>query len=280
MPLWSTLAMLVAATLAASVWLAAVWQQRSLAALIKLVEARAKSRQPENANARNIDNLPPPVARYLNHVLPPESRNIRLVRYEQVGTLRVDPTSERWMNFSASQVIAPTASAFVWDARVGVMPLIHVRVRDSFVNGVGSGQVALLSAIPIGSASGNMEMNSGSLHRFLAEAVWYPTALLPSASLRWDAIDDSRACATLTQGAVTVSLEFRFNSANEVSSIYTPGRWGSFDGGYKQVPWEGRFGDYAKNGGVRVPTRGEVGWYFGGEWLAVWRGYVAVAQRE
>lgn len=280
MPLWSKLAILVAATLAASMWLAAVSQQRSLAALIELVEARAKSPQPEIANARNFDNLPPPVARYLNHVLPPESRNMRLARYKQVGTLRVDPTSERWMSFSASQVIAPTASAFVWDARVAVMPLIHVRVRDSFVNGVGSGQVALLSAIPVGSASGNTEMNSGSLHRFLAEAVWYPTALLPSPSLRWEAIDDSRAFATLTHGTVTVSLEFRFNSANEVASIYTPGRWGSFDGGYKQVPWEGRFQDYAKHDGVRVPTRGEVGWYFGGEWLAVWKGNVARVQLE
>ena len=84
-------------------------------------------------------------------------------------------------------------------------------------------------------------MNSSLLHRFLAEAVWYPTALLPSPALSWTPIDDASTLATLTQGAISVSLEFRFNCCDEVESIYTPGWWESFDGGFKQVAWEGMF---------------------------------------
>jgi hypothetical protein len=117
-------------------------------------------------------------------------------------------------------------------------------------------------------------MNSGSLHRFLAEAVWYPTALLPGPNLRWSAVDASTALATLTDHGVTVSLEFRFADTGEVTGIYTPARWGTFEGGYARRPWEGHFRDYQRRDGVLVPMEGDVGWYVDDEWQAVWRGTV------
>ena len=59
-----------------------------------------------------------------------------------------------------------------------------------------------------------------------------------------------------------------------MSGIYTPGRWGSFDGGFRKLPWEGRFGDYHEVAGVRIPRWGEVGWYVDGRWGSVWKGTV------
>ena len=123
-------------------------------------------------------------------------------------------------------------------------------------------------------------MNSGALHRYLAEAVWYPTALLPSAKLRWTAIDDDTALATLTDNEVSVALEFRFNATGEVASIFTPGRWGKFEGGYKQVPWEGHFRTYVTRDGMIVPSEGEVGWYSDGAWRSIWKGTVTDATYE
>ena len=225
-------------------------------------------------------SLPPPVARYLKHALLTEKRRIVVARYRQIGTLRTDTRSERWMNFTASQVTSPSLCEYVWDARISLMPLLHLRVIDSLVGGHGAGQVALLSAVPIGSAGGTTEVNSSSLHRFLAEAVWYPTALLPSPALSWTPIDDASALATLTHGAISVSLEFRFNQRDEIESIYTPGRWGSFDGGFKQVAWEGMFRDYVRRDGILVPNQGEVGWYNDGEWRSVWRGLVVSLKLE
>lgn len=274
------IALVLAALAVFAVWLAQQWQQRALVAIVNTIELSAKTGKPKGEGIPRFDELPPPVARYLNHVLAAGKQELRLARYRQVGTLRTDTQTERWMDFTASQVISPALSEFVWDAKVSVLPLLHLRIRDAFVGGRGTGQVALLSAVPVGKAGGTMEMNSGSLHRFLAEAVWYPTALLPSTSLSWEPIDDARALATLTHGDISVSLEFRFNRDNEVEAIYTPGRWGSFDGGYKLVAWEGHFHDYAKRDGVLVPARGEVGWYTDGEWRAVWRGSVVSAELE
>lgn len=71
---------------------------------------------------------------------------------------------------------------------------------------------------------------------------------------------------------MTVSLEFRFNEVGDVIGIYSPGRFGSFDSGYKQVPWEGHFRDYQLRSGMRVPLNGEVGWYVDGMLQIVWKG--------
>jgi hypothetical protein len=250
-------------------------QHRALSAQInRLMRAGSDDGATRQAAPRELDSLPAPVQRYLRWVIK-DRRHIHEVRMRQVGTLRTDVHSERWMAFEAEHVVVPPATGFVWNARVRVAPMLHVRVRDTLVEGQGAGHVTLQSAFTVASDSNTPEMNSGSLHRYLAEAVWYPTALLPSTNLRWKAIDATRALATLTDHGVSVSLEFRFSDSGEVTGIYTPARWGTFDGGYRQIPWEGHFRNYRQQDGVVVPSEGEVGWYAANEWQAVWRGRIA-----
>ena len=88
----------------------------------------------------------------------------------------------------------------------------------------------------------------------------------------WNPIDDRSATAILTDSDITVSLEFRFNEADEVVAIYSSGRFGRFDGEYKQVPWEGHFRDYQIRQGMRIPMYGEVGWYEDETLNLVWKG--------
>ena len=247
-------------------------QQRALTWQLEQVRRAAISTPPQGG-IDSLDSLPAPVARYLRWALP-ETPSMRLVRMKQRGTLRIDTETTRWMPFEAEHLIAPGATGFVWNARVAVAPLLHVRVRDAYIEGDGSGHVSLLSAFGIAAASGTPEMNSGALHRFLAEAVWYPVALLPGPTLQWSPIDSSRALATLTDHGISVSLEFRFADTGEVTGIYTPARWGTFGGGYEQRPWEGHFRNYQRRDGFRVPTEGDVGWYVDDEWRGVWKGTV------
>jgi len=268
------------AGLALALWLGSRSQQRALEQLGESLVRVSSSRGAAQVNLNELIGVPVPVARYFTRVLQQQQPIIQLARFTQAGTLRTDAKSDRWLKFDASQIVAPPAIAFLWNARVTMAPLLHVRVRDALIAGQGSGQVSLLSAFTVAAAGGNLEMNSGALHRYLAEAVWYPTALLPSAKLRWSAIDDNTALATLTDNGVTVSLEFRFNIAGEVAGIYTTARWGTFDGGYKQVPWEGHFRKYVNRGGIVVPSEGEVGWYLEDKWRSVWKGTITEATYE
>jgi len=216
--------------------------------------------------------LPTPVARYFRKVLADGQPLIKSATMRQTGELRTSITSSTWRRFTARQLVVPGAPGFVWYARIRVARGLHVDVLDSYVGGMGLGRVSFLSAIPIGCDSRSPELNSGELHRYLAEAVWYPTALLPQSGVRWSPIDAHAALATLTDNGTTVSLEFRFNDADEVVGIYTKGRFSRVDGTYRELPWEGHFSNYAPRFGVHVPGYAEVGWYERGEWQVVWKG--------
>ena len=267
----------VVTVLVIGLWIGAHRQQRALSGQVdRLIHAAATA--PEAAaGTQGLDAVPEPVARYLRWALRAKE-HIQEVRIRQTGTLRTDVRSERWMPFEAEHIVVPPAIGFVWNARVRVAPLLHVGVRDALIEGRGSGQVSLLSAVTVSADADTLEMNSGSLHRYLAEAVWYPTALLPSPKLQWARIDADRALATLTDHNVSVSLEFRFAGNGEVSGIYTPGRWGKFPEGYRQAPWEGHFRDYRERDGIFVPSEGDVGWYVNNEWQAVWKGSITAFQ--
>ena len=221
-----------------------------------------------------VTALPAPVQRYLRLALTdPQPRVVR-VRLQQAGRLRTGVESPQWLDFTAEEIMAPEARGFVWDARVQLMPLLHAAIRDVYVNGVGDGRVALLSAITMSADHGSRDLNVGELYRLLAEAPWNPTLLLPSADLTWKAIDERRAAATLTHGGETVSIEFRFNDAGEVASVYAAERPRSFGTTYVATPWEGRFTHYVTIKGMRVPSSGEVGWWVEGRWQPVWQGTV------
>lgn len=267
----------LAGTLVAAVSIGASRQRRELSQRVQSLR-RAAVAGAEVATAAP-DSLPPPVARYLKRAIPVPAR-VSLVRLEQTGEVRTSVETNRWMTFEAEHLAAPGATGFLWNARVRVAPLLHVRVIDEYFDGEGSGEVNLLSAFTVGSDEGTPELNSGALHRFLAEAVWYPTALLPSEKLRWTSVDERRALATLTDNGLSVSLEFRFADTGEVTGIYTPARWGTFGGGYEQHAWEGHFRNYETIGGFWVPREGDVGWYVGSEWRAVWRGRILSYETE
>lgn len=227
-----------------------------------------------------LAELPAPVARYFGRIFHDGQAPIRVAHLTQTGALRATLRGRHWLSFDSVQEIRPPSVSFDWDARVRFGPLVHLRVRDSLFEGRGGSRVDLWSAIKLGADADRPELNAGALHRYLAEAVWYPTALLPSAHLAWSPIDDRKALATLTSHGTTVSLEFHFNREGEVAAIYTPQRWMKSGRKYVQMPWEGHFFGYWECSGMLIPSAGEVGWHVNGKWEAYWKGRVTFASYE
>ncbi len=121
-------------------------------------------------------------------------------------------------------------------------------------------------------------MGDASLLRYLAEAAWFPTALLPERRGRWSAIDDSSARATLVDGVHRVSLDVQFG-AGAGSSRVTGERGRDVDGRMVPTPWEGRFSDeLLEVDGMRIPASGEVAWLLPEGRFAYWRGRVVEAR--
>ncbi len=239
-----------------------------------MTKVNSKEKSEARVDFSHFEGLPEPVQRYFKHVLTNGQPMIRTINIAQAGALRTSTDSNKWLTFEAIQSVTPLDKNFTWNAKIKFFPGMFISVEDRLEDGMGSGKVKLFSIIPIASDKNHKPLNSGALHRYLAEAVWFPTALLPESGVVWTAIDDRSALASLTVRELRVELEFRFNDENEVESVYAEGRYGQFDGGYQKRPWEGHFKDYHDINGMKVPKYGEVGWWMDGRFELVWKGEV------
>jgi hypothetical protein len=99
--------------------------------------------------------------------------------------------------------------------------------------------------------------------------------------VRWTAVDDSTADATMGDGGIELTLRFRFGSDGLIESVHADSRGHtSPDGTVEQLPWEGRWTDWERRGGMVIPTRGEVGWVFPDGYRPYWRGRIVRIEYE
>ncbi|HET6386442.1 MAG TPA: DUF6544 family protein [Armatimonadota bacterium] len=208
----------------------------------------------------DLAGVPAPVARYFEFVLIRGRPLIERVRVVERGRFRVGGLGAPWKPLTAVQYFVSDPPGFLWDARIRMAPFFTFQIRDSYLDGVGSTRGRAGSLIPVVNSSGTAELAAGALHRYLAESVWFPTALLPRQGLRWEPIDENRARAALTDAGVTVALDFRFGEDGAIVSAYTPGRYRDSNGSAVPTPWECEYGDYALLNGVMIPLNGKVEW--------------------
>ena len=230
--------------------------------------------EPSTSDVSRLAGLPAPVARYLAFALSPGQRIIARAHLRSSGTFAAKPNA--WAPFIADQEVGTSPPMFVWNARIAMMPLLPVRVRDRYVGGEGSMRAAVAGLIPIVNQHGTPELAAASLQRFLAEAVWYPTALLPGDELSWSAIDDRSARVTLIDARTTVSLDVTFGSAGEIETVSAM-RYRDVKGTPVLTPWVGHHRDYTRLSGMMIPTSGEVAWVLPTGPERYWRGRLVAA---
>ena len=231
--------------------------------------ARGSDGGPATFEVAQIEGLPPPVGRYFRVALTPGQRYVRHAHLRFTGTFAARPNA--WSPFTAEQDVTATPPGFVWDARVAIMPVVAIRARDSYVGGEGRMRVSVAGLVPIINQNRTPEMAAASLQRFLAEAVWLPTALLPGNGLSWLALDHSTSRATLTDGPTTVSLDFGFGPTGEIQTV-SGMRYRDVKGTPVLTSWTGRHADYTRIDGMMIPTSGEVAWVLPEGRTPYWRG--------
>lgn len=264
----------IAASAAAAVAAGTLRWRRSTARAVERLAPGAPASGAAAFAREQLAGLPGPVVRYFEFALTPGRPLIRSARVEQTGEFRSGGFGAPWSRFTAVQRFSVAPPGFVWDATIRVAPLLAVRVRDSYVGGAAAMQGKLASLVTVVDQRGRPELDAGALHRYLAEAVWLPTALLPGQGVVWEAVDDSTARATLTDAGTSVSLEFRFGERGEIVRAYTAGRYREVQGAYLPTPWACAYRRYAAVGGVMVPMEGEVEWVLPEGRLSYWRGRI------
>lgn len=250
------------------------WSGRTQALLDRLEAARVPT-PPERFDPRQLDGLPPPVERHLRQALPAGTALIRKVDVVHHGSFNLSQAGERWRPFTSRQRVVTRRPGFVWDGRVSMMPGVPVRVHDAYVAGEGILEPAIMGLFTLMSLHDRNELARGELMRFVAEAVWYPTALLPSQGMRWEPIDSQSAQGTLIDGDLRLTMTFHFGNDGLIDTIRTDSRGRTVDGTVVPTPWEARMSNYQRRGGLLVPLDGEVAWLTPQGRLPYWRGTIA-----
>lgn len=207
-----------------------------------------------------LDGLPAPVQRYFRAVLQAGQPIVAAVSIDMAGRFNLSMTGQRWVAFTSRQRVQVRRPGFVWDARMLIGPGLPVCVMDSYVAGEGRLSVAILGLFIVASEGGRTEMDRGEFIRWLAEAPWYPTALLPSQGVRWQAVDECSADATVVDGPLTQTMRCSFDAAGLICAVRVDARGAMVDGQLQMLPWEARWTDYQRRHGMTLPMRGEVAW--------------------
>ena len=243
------------------------------------LEAGRRPIRPDRCDLRELAGLPDPVQRYFRTALQPGQPMICAVTLDHAGAFSPGERAERWLEFTSSQRVVVARPGFDWDARIRVLPGLAFRVHDAYVAGEGI-LTARLLGLPVVTLRGTPELARGELMRFLAEAAWYPTALLPSQGARWTPVDDAHASVEFVDGDTRASLTFRFGPDGLIQAVRAEDRGRMVKGRIVPTPWEGCWSHYVERDGMRVPLEGEVAWILAGGRKPYWRGRVTMLEYE
>ncbi|MBN8506502.1 MAG: hypothetical protein J0L58_18715 [Burkholderiales bacterium] len=256
------------------------WSAKTQALLQALNAAAERERRPAPFDLRELDGLPEPVARHLRLVLPQGSTLIRAVEVTHEGEFNLSENGSRWRPFRSQQRVVLRRPGFVWDGRVSMAPGLAVHVHDAYVAGEGLLEPAIAGLFSLVQLRDREATARGELMRFLAEATWYPTALLPREGLQWEPIDAQHARATLVDGELHLSLRVHFGTDGLIDRVHAEQRDRLVGGRSVPTPWEGRFSDYQRRDGLLVPLQGEVAWLTPQGRLPYWRGRIVALRYE
>jgi hypothetical protein len=260
-------------------WGAARWQSRTRA-LDDCIERARAPLNPAMFDRRELSDAPPPVQRFFAAVLTDGQPIVSAVRLSHAGTFNMGESGESWRPFTSTQRVTTRPPGFVWDGRVTMLPGISVRVHDAYITGEGLLHASLFGLVTMARADSTRALAEGELMRYFAEAAWYPTALLPSQGITWQALDERSARATLVDGRTTITLTFMFDDEGLVRRVRAEARGRTVGTSVVPTPWEGAWGKYGTRNGMRVPLEGEVAWLLPEGRRPYWRGRLTAIEYE
>jgi hypothetical protein len=231
------------------------WQNRIKKEVVSFFDAQTG--QGTMLMDNSIATLPPPVKKWLISSGAMNIKPIQFVRLKQKGELKTSPGG-KWMPFTANQYFNAINPAFIWSADVQFMPLIHMYGRDKLIEGKGQMEIKLLSLINVVNEGDNEKMNTGTMIRYLAETIWFPTTAI-SPYIRWEEIDSASARAVMDHKGTAVSATFYFQTNGDVKRIEADRYFGGGEDAKKER-WIVDVTAVKEMNGVRIAYKNKVTW--------------------
>jgi len=206
---------------------------------------------------KDIQHLPLPVKKWLNHSGVIGKPYINLGRVLQKAEMKMKPEQENWMNATAIQYTTIDIPAFIWTVDVKMNSFLKFQGRDKFENGIGKMLIKIHSLINVVNETGE-KLDEGSIQRYLGEMVWFPSLAL-SPYISWEQIDSLTAKATMTYKGTSGSGTFYFNSEGDFIK-FSAMRYMGNNPDSKRREWVLLVDEHKSFEGIKVPSKMTATW--------------------
>lgn len=216
---------------------------------VKQLFAESKNISNCTFNYQQLDGLPEPVIRYFKHVLKDGQPYISYARITHGGLFKTGLDKD-WISIRGEQYATTEKPGFIWKGTTSMFI-----ARDMYIADKGSLVVSLFSLYNVVDVKGE-QYNQGELLRWLGESVLYPTNLLPSAKLKWIAIDSQTAKLTFNYNGLSLFFNLTFNDVGEITQMETK----RYMDETNLENWVIKCADYKELNNVIIPSTFEVLW--------------------
>lgn len=210
-----------------------------------------------NVSVDDISNLPLIVQKWLTNNGVVGSPFISNVYLTQELHLKLKPEQADWNKGVAEQYFTIQPPAFNWNLNTQMNPLLRIVGRDKFENGKGEMLIKLLSLIKVVDAKNDEKVNEATLQRYLAEIVWFPSAVL-SNYIHWECLNDNSARATMKYNGTEGSGIFHFDENGQFQEFEAIRFKDAKD--KEPTKWTVIATKLEKQNGIIIPTECEAIW--------------------
>lgn len=210
-------------------------------------------------NHEELKDHPELIQNYFSKVVEKNSEIPLFVSVKQKSEFKTEINSE-WFPMESDQYFTTNEPNFVWFSEYETSSFFWINAIDSYISGKGNMLIKLNSSITIADSWG-IELDKSGLFRYISEAVFFPTKLIPSENLIWNVLDSNIAEIKFNNGDLSVVAKLFFRSDKTIERIETYDKYRALDDGFRKSLYSVYFSDYKLiSNSFLVPTYMETEW--------------------
>lgn len=205
---------------------------------------------------KDLDHLPNPLQRYLRYVGVVNQPKVKNVRIVFTGQMR--DKGRDWFPFTSEQY-----NGFEQYTRLffmkGKISGLTVPGYHAYKDKSASMRIKLFGLFPIVSVQGEEMFKAETVTLFNDMCLMAPATLIDS-RITWEAIDDTSARATFTNGGVSIQAILYFNDLGQLVNFVSDDRYSVSD--MKRHRFSTPVSGYKSYNGFNVMSYGEAVWHY------------------
>ena len=207
----------------------------------------------------DFDDFPKLMKDYFATVIADSSQIPKFVTLYQTGDFKTEVHAE-WKPVTAKQYYTTEKPNFLWNSEMRASKYFWVNAVDSYLSGKGNMLIKLNSSITVADSWG-IELDKSGLFRYISEAVFFPSSLLPNEKLQWSILDSNIAEIKFSDRENSVVAKLFFSEDNTIEKIETYDKYRALEEGYEKSLYTVYYSKYKMIDDLFiVPTHAEVEW--------------------